>query len=167
MTMFRLQIRVQDENGTVSLTIWNDEVQAVVDRSAYQLCDKYRKETKATSSASQNATPLDLESQTDENTTPVNAQKTIAASLGEKRPAEEDITSDTNKDSGKRIDIPTKVDDALTFLASIFESGESSQQSKDEFDESILLDWLKLRLDGVVVVNPRDTSAPHQLSLSK
>ncbi|GKC54074.1 replication protein A 70 kDa DNA-binding subunit B, partial [Tanacetum coccineum] len=42
-TMFRLQIRVQDESGTVSLTLWNDKVQAVVDRSAYQLCDKYGK----------------------------------------------------------------------------------------------------------------------------
>ncbi|GJQ90466.1 replication protein A 70 kDa DNA-binding subunit B, partial [Tanacetum coccineum] len=30
-TMFRLQIRVQDESGTVSLTIWNDEVQAVME----------------------------------------------------------------------------------------------------------------------------------------
>ncbi|GKF27051.1 hypothetical protein Tco_0082945, partial [Tanacetum coccineum] len=38
----------------------------------------------------------DLESQTDENTTLVNAQKTIAASLGEKRPAEEDIVSESS-----------------------------------------------------------------------
>ncbi|GJV07671.1 replication protein A 70 kDa DNA-binding subunit B [Tanacetum coccineum] len=36
--VFRLQIRIQDESGTMSLTLWNDEV---VDRSAYQLCDKY------------------------------------------------------------------------------------------------------------------------------
>ncbi|GKF48909.1 replication protein A 70 kDa DNA-binding subunit B, partial [Tanacetum coccineum] len=42
-TMFRLQIRIQDESGTMSLTLWNDEVQVVVDRSAYQLCDKYEK----------------------------------------------------------------------------------------------------------------------------
>nr|GEZ68556.1 replication protein A 70 kDa DNA-binding subunit B [Tanacetum cinerariifolium] len=27
----------------MSLTLWNDKVQAVVDRSAYQLCDKYAK----------------------------------------------------------------------------------------------------------------------------
>ncbi|GKB60799.1 hypothetical protein Tco_0916985 [Tanacetum coccineum] len=27
----------------MSLTFWNDEVQAVVDRSSYQLCDKYAK----------------------------------------------------------------------------------------------------------------------------
>nr|GEZ45117.1 replication protein A 70 kDa DNA-binding subunit B [Tanacetum cinerariifolium] len=40
---FRLQICVQDESGTMSLTIQNDEVQAVVDRSAYQLRDKYGK----------------------------------------------------------------------------------------------------------------------------
>ncbi|GJR35206.1 replication protein A 70 kDa DNA-binding subunit B [Tanacetum coccineum] len=37
------KLRVQDESGTMSLTLWNDEVQAVVDRSAYQLCDKYGK----------------------------------------------------------------------------------------------------------------------------
>ncbi|GJT79922.1 reverse transcriptase domain-containing protein [Tanacetum coccineum] len=42
-TMFRLQIRVQDESGTMSLTLWNDEVQPIVDRSAYQLCEKYEK----------------------------------------------------------------------------------------------------------------------------
>nr|GEU65752.1 replication protein A 70 kDa DNA-binding subunit B [Tanacetum cinerariifolium] len=36
---FRLQVRVQDESSTMSLTLWNDEVQAVVDRSA----DKYGK----------------------------------------------------------------------------------------------------------------------------
>ena len=38
---FRLQIRVQDESGTISLSLFNDEVQAMVGRSAYQLCDKY------------------------------------------------------------------------------------------------------------------------------
>ncbi|GJZ25698.1 replication protein A 70 kDa DNA-binding subunit B, partial [Tanacetum coccineum] len=110
-TMFRLQVRVQDETGTMSLTLWNDEVQAVVDRSAYQLCEKYSKgeqndqlpteitsligkkyafkvsideynvkkllpmDTEATSSALPNITPLDLESQTDENTTPVSTHK--------------------------------------------------------------------------------------------
>ncbi|GJY72840.1 replication protein A 70 kDa DNA-binding subunit B [Tanacetum coccineum] len=40
---FRLQIRVQDESGIISLTLWNDEVQAVVDTCPYQLCDKYKK----------------------------------------------------------------------------------------------------------------------------
>ncbi|PWA95176.1 nucleic acid-binding, OB-fold protein [Artemisia annua] len=40
-TEFRLQIRVQDESGTISLSLFNDEVQAMVGRSAYQLCDKY------------------------------------------------------------------------------------------------------------------------------
>nr|GEY51355.1 hypothetical protein [Tanacetum cinerariifolium] len=140
-TMFRLQFRVQDESGTMSLTLWNDEVEDVVDTSAYQICDKYvshrdycsggyafkvsineynvkkmlsvftvlrlfgdpdiiesicppatpTKETEATSSAAQTVTPLDLESQMDENTTPVHTQKNIVASLGEKRHAEEEI----------------------------------------------------------------------------
>ncbi|GJU16219.1 hypothetical protein Tco_1144185 [Tanacetum coccineum] len=39
------------------------------------------KDTKATSSSMVNITPLDLESQTDENTTPVNTLKSIATSL--------------------------------------------------------------------------------------
>ncbi|GJX26424.1 replication protein A 70 kDa DNA-binding subunit B [Tanacetum coccineum] len=42
-SQFRLQIRVQDETGTMSLSLFNDEVQAIVGRSAYQLCDKYAK----------------------------------------------------------------------------------------------------------------------------
>nr|GEY18890.1 replication protein A 70 kDa DNA-binding subunit B [Tanacetum cinerariifolium] len=32
---FRLQVCVQDESGTISLTLFNDEVQTLVDRSAY------------------------------------------------------------------------------------------------------------------------------------
>lgn len=40
---FRLQVRVQDATGTCSLSLFNDEVQAIADRSAYQLCDKYGK----------------------------------------------------------------------------------------------------------------------------
>nr|GEV68709.1 replication protein A 70 kDa DNA-binding subunit B [Tanacetum cinerariifolium] len=40
---FRLQIHVQDETGTMSLSLFNDEVQAMVGRSAYQLCEKYAK----------------------------------------------------------------------------------------------------------------------------
>ncbi|PWA66387.1 P-type ATPase, HAD-like domain protein [Artemisia annua] len=41
--LFRLQIRVQDETGTIALSLFNDEVQAVDGRSAYQLVDKYGK----------------------------------------------------------------------------------------------------------------------------
>ncbi|PWA66139.1 replication protein A 70 kDa DNA-binding subunit B [Artemisia annua] len=135
-TEFRHQIRVQDESDTISLSLFNDEVQAMVGRSAYQLCDKYGcknaedqvfpkeitnlvgkkyafkvsidevnakkmlpvftilrltddaeilnsvvaiatpvKDPDATTSAVPQITPLDLESQTDENTTPVDKQK--------------------------------------------------------------------------------------------
>nr|GEW56472.1 hypothetical protein [Tanacetum cinerariifolium] len=35
--------KCNDETGTMLLTLWNDEVQAVVDRSAYQLREKYAK----------------------------------------------------------------------------------------------------------------------------
>nr|GEV36055.1 hypothetical protein [Tanacetum cinerariifolium] len=122
----------QDKTGTMSLTLWNGEVQDVVDMSAYQLCDKYGKgeqndqfpteitaligkkyafkvsideynvkklflvftvlrlsddqildlsvfllhqTSEATSSALPSITLLDLESQTNENTTPVNTKK--------------------------------------------------------------------------------------------
>nr|GEZ45308.1 replication protein A 70 kDa DNA-binding subunit B [Tanacetum cinerariifolium] len=42
-SQFHLQIHVQDETGTMSLSLFNDEVQAMVGRSAYQLCEKYAK----------------------------------------------------------------------------------------------------------------------------
>nr|GEX35173.1 replication protein A 70 kDa DNA-binding subunit B [Tanacetum cinerariifolium] len=42
-SQFRLQIRVQDETQTMSLSLFNYEVQAMVGRSAYQLCEKYAK----------------------------------------------------------------------------------------------------------------------------
>nr|GEV87968.1 ribonuclease H-like domain-containing protein [Tanacetum cinerariifolium] len=59
-----------DETGTMSLTLWNDEVQGIVD----QLCDKYRKmDTEATSSALPAITPL-----TNKNTAPVSTKKTHA-----------------------------------------------------------------------------------------
>ncbi|GKC50496.1 replication protein A 70 kDa DNA-binding subunit B [Tanacetum coccineum] len=68
--------RVQDETCTMSLTLWNDEVQAVVDKSVYQLCEKYAMmDTEATSYVLHNITPLDLDLQTDENTTLVSTQK--------------------------------------------------------------------------------------------
>nr|GEY77141.1 hypothetical protein [Tanacetum cinerariifolium] len=35
--------RGKDETGTISLSLFNDEVQAMVGRSAYQLCEKYTK----------------------------------------------------------------------------------------------------------------------------
>ncbi|PWA28987.1 replication protein A 70 kDa DNA-binding subunit B [Artemisia annua] len=41
-SIFRLQVRVQDESGTMSLSLFNDEVQSLTGRSAYQLCEKYR-----------------------------------------------------------------------------------------------------------------------------
>ncbi|GJV16110.1 replication protein A 70 kDa DNA-binding subunit B [Tanacetum coccineum] len=40
--MLCLQIRVQDENGTMSLTLWNDEVQPIVDMYSYQLSENNR-----------------------------------------------------------------------------------------------------------------------------
>nr|GEX19365.1 hypothetical protein [Tanacetum cinerariifolium] len=38
-----LQIRVQDKTGRMSFSLFNDEVWAMVGRSAYQLCEKYAK----------------------------------------------------------------------------------------------------------------------------
>ncbi|PWA50648.1 replication protein A 70 kDa DNA-binding subunit B [Artemisia annua] len=42
-TQYRLQIRVQDATGTCYVSLFNDEVLAFADRSAYQLQDKYAK----------------------------------------------------------------------------------------------------------------------------
>nr|GEV66001.1 hypothetical protein [Tanacetum cinerariifolium] len=149
---FRLQVRVYDETGTMSLSLWNDEVQAVVDRSAYQLCDKYANkvsidefnvkkllpvftvlhlsddpeildsiwvdvtpskiDTKATSSALPNITPLDLESRTDENTTPIGTKINNAinhvdieeSSDGkQKRPAKNDVDNESLNGKKKAI----------------------------------------------------------------
>ncbi|GJT67701.1 replication protein A 70 kDa DNA-binding subunit B [Tanacetum coccineum] len=155
-TMFRLQVRVQDETGTMSLTLWNDEVQAVVDSSAYQLCEKYAKyafkvsideynvmkllpvftvlrlsddpeilasiqlsmDTEATSSALPNIILLDLESKTDENTTPVSTQKNNVvdhveqqhASDGKnKRAAKNDIGNESSN-AKKATEVKTKKD---------------------------------------------------------
>ena len=39
---FRLQVRVRDETCTVSVALFNEEVQAMVDNmTAYQLVEKY------------------------------------------------------------------------------------------------------------------------------
>nr|GEX86745.1 replication protein A 70 kDa DNA-binding subunit B [Tanacetum cinerariifolium] len=42
-SQFRLQILVQDQTGTMSLSLFNDEVSAMASHSAYQLCEKYAK----------------------------------------------------------------------------------------------------------------------------
>ncbi|GJZ25702.1 exostosin family protein [Tanacetum coccineum] len=39
-----------------------------------------------------------------------------------------------------------KVDEAINFLASIFEGGQSSQENQDALDEFVLIDWLKLNV---------------------
>ncbi|GKB28483.1 replication protein A 70 kDa DNA-binding subunit B, partial [Tanacetum coccineum] len=167
-SQFRLQIRVQDETGTMSLSLFNDEVQAMVGRSAYQLCEKYVKresdgsipmeitnlignkyafkvaiddynvkkllhvftvlcfsndqeiitsvlacatsikDNEATSSTVPAITSLDLESQTDENTTPNEKQKT------NKRHAEGESGSESSTGKKKAVEIKVKKD-ALTY----------------------------------------------------
>ncbi|PWA37677.1 nucleic acid-binding, OB-fold protein [Artemisia annua] len=43
-TQFHMQVRVQDETGTVSVSLFNDEVQAILNNiTAYQLVEKYGK----------------------------------------------------------------------------------------------------------------------------
>ncbi|GJT09517.1 ATP-dependent DNA helicase PIF1-like protein, partial [Tanacetum coccineum] len=168
-SQFRLQIHVQDETGTMSLSLFNDEVQAMVGRSAYQLCEKYVKresdgsipmeitnlignkyafkvaiddynvkkllhvftvlcfsndqeiitsvlacatpikDNEATSSTVPAITSLDLESQTDENTTPNEKQKT------NKRHAEGESGSESSTGKKKAVEIKVKKD-ALTNL---------------------------------------------------
>ncbi|GJT14210.1 hypothetical protein Tco_0861252 [Tanacetum coccineum] len=130
-----------DEADTMSLTLWNDEVQAIVDSmlGKFQLTNTTSKkllpvftvlrlsddpeildsirvavtpskmDTEATSFALSNITSLDLESRTDENTTPVSTKKNnaidhvhIEESLDgrKKRPAENDIRNESS--NGKK-----------------------------------------------------------------
>ncbi|GKB90417.1 retrotransposon protein, putative, ty1-copia subclass, partial [Tanacetum coccineum] len=125
-TQFRLQIRVQDEVGTMSLSLFNDKSEfdglfpseitsligtkyafkvAIDDYNAKKLlpvfnvlrlsndpdiinsiipCATLVKDNEATSKTASDITPLDLESQTEENTTPTNAHKSTATSPDEK-----------------------------------------------------------------------------------
>nr|GEZ50227.1 replication protein A 70 kDa DNA-binding subunit B [Tanacetum cinerariifolium] len=130
---FRLQIRVQDETRTMSLSLFNDEVQTMVGRSAYQLCEKYAKiesdgsipteitnlignnyalkvaiddynDNEATSNTVSVITSLDLESQTDENTTPNEKQKT------NKRPVEGEPGSESSAGKKKVVEIKVEKD---------------------------------------------------------
>nr|GEV05712.1 putative reverse transcriptase domain-containing protein [Tanacetum cinerariifolium] len=156
---FRLQIRVQDETRTMSLSLFNDDVQAMFGRSTYQLCEKYAKsesdgsipmeitnlignkyafkvaiddynvkkllavftvlrffndqeiinsvlacatpikDNEATSNTVSVITSLDLESQTNENTTPNEKQKT------NKRPAEGEQGSESSTGKKKAVEI--------------------------------------------------------------
>ncbi|GJV59330.1 hypothetical protein Tco_1465430 [Tanacetum coccineum] len=61
------------------------------------------------------------------------------------KPPTESKTDDGVRDKNARLP-NNKVNDAITFLASVFEGGESSKHDKDELDESILLDWLKVNV---------------------
>nr|GEX31017.1 hypothetical protein [Tanacetum cinerariifolium] len=141
-SQFRLQIRVQDETGTMSLSLFNDEVQAMVGRSAYQLCAKYAKvsiddyivkkllpvftvlrfsndqdiinsvlacatpikDNEATSNIVSAITSLDLESQTDKNTTPNGKQQT------NKRPAKGEPGSESSTGKKKAVEIKVEKD---------------------------------------------------------
>nr|GEV01544.1 hypothetical protein [Tanacetum cinerariifolium] len=156
--------RGKDETGTMSLSLFNDEVQAMVGRSAYQLCKKYAKSksngsipmkitnlignkyafkvaiddynikkllpvstvlrfsndqeiinsvlacatpiknNEATSNTVSSITLLDLESQTDENTTPNEKQKT------NKRPAEGEPESESSTGKKKAVEIKVEKD---------------------------------------------------------
>ncbi|GJY84422.1 hypothetical protein Tco_0497798 [Tanacetum coccineum] len=70
-------------------------------------------DTEATSSSSRSVTPWDLESQKDENTTPINAAKTIATTCADKDPtkkrvAEDDIGSESS--NAKKKDVALKIE---------------------------------------------------------
>nr|GEV59215.1 replication protein A 70 kDa DNA-binding subunit B [Tanacetum cinerariifolium] len=121
---FRLQIRVQDETGTMSLSLFNDEV-AIDDYNVKKLfhvftvlrfsneqeiinsvlaCATPIKDNEATSNTVMAITSLDLESQTDENTTPNEKQKTNT------RPAEGEPGSESSTGKKKAVEIKVKKD---------------------------------------------------------
>ncbi|PWA85368.1 nucleic acid-binding, OB-fold protein [Artemisia annua] len=163
-SVYRFQIRVQDSTGTCSLSLFNDEVQAYVGRSAYQLCDKYGKtdstfvppeitsiigtkyafkvfmdkfnatkllpvfnvksmsadpqiiaslqaattpakpDNEGSSASVPVITPFELESQTDDNSSPTNAEKTPSSN---KRSAEEEADGSMSS-NGKKIAVEIK-----------------------------------------------------------
>ncbi|GJV77629.1 replication protein A 70 kDa DNA-binding subunit B [Tanacetum coccineum] len=131
---FQLQIRVQDEIGTMSLTLWNDETNTTSKKllpvfTVLRLSDDpeildsihisatpSKMDSEATSSALPSITPLDLESQTDENTTPVNTKKNNAMDYVDKessdgknkRPAKNDISTESS--NGKKMAIKLKTE---------------------------------------------------------
>ncbi|PWA91999.1 nucleic acid-binding, OB-fold, Replication protein A, OB domain protein [Artemisia annua] len=165
-SVFRLQVRVQDATGTCSLSLFNDEVQAIADRSAYQLCDKYGKtdsefvppeitkivgtkfafkvfmdkfnatkllpvfnvlrmsadpaiieslhaaetpvkaDNEATSGCVPAVSPFELESQTDDNTTPTNADK----SGGKNKRAADDEAEGSMSSNVKKTALEIKVE---------------------------------------------------------
>ncbi|GKD87859.1 ATP-dependent DNA helicase PIF1-like protein, partial [Tanacetum coccineum] len=59
-------------------------------------------DTEATSSSSRSVTPRDLESQKDENTTPINAAKTIATTWADKDPTKKRVAEDDIGNKTKR-----------------------------------------------------------------
>ncbi|GJX59910.1 hypothetical protein Tco_0291300 [Tanacetum coccineum] len=72
-------------------------------------------DTEATSSSSRSVTPRDLESQKDENTTPINAAKTIATTCADKDPtkkrvAEDDIGSESSNAKKKAVALKIEKD---------------------------------------------------------
>nr|GFB74029.1 replication protein A 70 kDa DNA-binding subunit B [Tanacetum cinerariifolium] len=92
-----------DETGTMSLTLWNDEVQDVVDRLAYQLCDKYvQMDSEATSSAFPTITPLVIRS--------YDVDKEESSDGKNKRPAENDISNEFSNGKNKAIEVKTEKD---------------------------------------------------------
>ncbi|GJR22224.1 replication protein A 70 kDa DNA-binding subunit B [Tanacetum coccineum] len=68
------------------------------------------KESEATSSVAPSVNQLDLESQTDENTTPVNTGKISHATSGGKRPAEEDRGSESSNFKKKAVEVKIEKD---------------------------------------------------------
>ncbi|PWA43879.1 replication protein A 70 kDa DNA-binding subunit B [Artemisia annua] len=91
-SIFRLQVRVQDESGTMSLSLFNDE------------------EAEATSSKCVGISALDLESQTDETVTPTNVLKSTATSppaktSSGKRPSDDGPSTACSKTKRQIVDI--------------------------------------------------------------
>nr|GEV02168.1 replication protein A 70 kDa DNA-binding subunit B [Tanacetum cinerariifolium] len=97
---FRLQIRVQDETGTMSLSLFNDEVQAMIINSVLA-CATAIKDNEATSKTVLTITSL---SQTNENTTPNEKQKT------NKRPAKGEPGRESLSGKKKAVEIKVEKD---------------------------------------------------------
>nr|GFB32678.1 replication protein A 70 kDa DNA-binding subunit B [Tanacetum cinerariifolium] len=97
-------LMIGDETRTMSLSLFNDEVQAMVGRSAYQLCEKYAKDNEATSNTVSIITLLDFVPQTDEYTTPNEKQKT------NKCPSGGEPGSESSTGKNKAVEIKVEKD---------------------------------------------------------
>ncbi|GJX81053.1 ATP-dependent DNA helicase PIF1-like protein [Tanacetum coccineum] len=118
-----LKVVVFDPDGSISKAtmnvVYKEVIQGVrgmdIGGKGKRIRELTSIDTEATSSSSRSVTPRDLESQKDENTTPINAAKTIATTCADKDPtkkrvAEDDIGSESSNAKKKAVAVKIEKD---------------------------------------------------------